>query len=118
MCKAYIQTHMLLEYPNLNVCINKVGGVSTVYPATILNPFNLFREPTWLSSFSIVPHHDDTVDLQGWPDLDFGLTGDFSTRVRYLSAMACLSIILPTVEGTLNALANDLHDMPFSYIVK
>lgn len=89
--------------------IDKVGRVTVIHPASTLNLLILFGEPVWISSFCIIPDQDGAVILQGRPDLDFSLTGNLSLGIGYLGAEACLSVILPAMEGTLNAPAINLQ---------
>ena len=89
--------------------IYQVGGVAMVRPATFLYLFKLRGEPGGVPPLRVKPHMDDPVGLQRRPDFDLCLAGDFSTGVGDLYALSSVSIILPPVEGTLEALANDLH---------
>ena len=80
-----------------------------IHPASTLDLLKLFRKPGGVPSFRIKPHKDEPVDLQRWPNFDLSLTGDFPTGVGDLGAVTGLSVVLPSMEGTLQTLAYDLQ---------
>ena len=88
--------------------------VAVICPVSTLNLLELWREPARLSSLCVVPHADDAVHLQRRPYFDFGLARDFPTRIGYLGTVSCLSIVLPPVKWTLNAITYYLYSMDYN----
>ena len=94
---------------DLDMGIYEMGRASMIHPAPTLDLFKLFGAPAWVSPFHIVPHHDAVIILQRWPDLDFSLAGNLPFGIWNLGAVACLPVILPAMEGTLDAFASNLQ---------
>ena len=89
--------------------INEMCRVAMISPASIFNILELRRLPAWLPPLCIMPHTDDPVDLQRRPNFDLCLVRDFPARIGNLCALSGLPVVLPSVEGTLNAAANHLY---------